>query len=89
MASAPICQRQANVGRPPRTCKNNARVPQGTAPPLSRCTLSLPMQEPLNLKPPHKQVKSYYETLSQLSHLSIDDETNDGDKRTSGNGQPR
>jgi len=47
------------------------------------------MQEPLNLKPPHKQVKSYYETLSQLSHLSIDDETNDGDKRTSGNGQPR
>jgi predicted helicase len=38
-----------------------------------RCTLSRPMQ-PLNLKPSHKLVKSYYETLGNYGQLSIDHE---------------
>ena len=32
------------------------------------------MQEQLNLKPTHKLVKSYYETLGQYGQLSIDHE---------------
>ncbi|MFZ1136374.1 MAG: N-6 DNA methylase, partial [Candidatus Korobacteraceae bacterium] len=32
------------------------------------------MQEPLNLKPTHKLVKSYYETLGQFGQLNIDHE---------------
>src|ERR1017187_6917088 len=39
-----------------------------------RCTLCLPMQEQLNLKPTHKLVKSYYETLGQYGQLDIDHE---------------
>ena len=33
------------------------------------------MQEQLNLKPTHKLVKSYYETLGQYGKVSIDHES--------------
>jgi len=38
----------------------------------ARCKLVTSMQEQLNLKPTHKLVKSYYETLGQYGQLDID-----------------
>jgi hypothetical protein len=38
-----------------------------------RCTLGRPIQ-PLNLKPSHKLVRSYYETLGNYGQLNIDHE---------------